>query len=505
MIKKKSIFLIPLLASLISFVSCNSDDEFEYEMLDFSGVAITGFSLQSDGEILNNLDSVFFTIDLVNSRIFNADSLPYGTKVSELAVTIVSDICYQLIITAPGEGGTEKEIDYLTSPNEKIDFSRGDVNIKIVSGDGAYTRNYKVNVNVHKLSPDSLYWASVDEAQLPTAFETAVTQKSVRMGDKAYCLTTDGNSFCMAVSDNPFVNQWSKTSVDLPADTDVRSLTSTVNRLYILAGGHLLWSEDGVNWNESTEIWRSITAPYEDVLLGVKESPDGNLCHAYFPDRNCPVELIDADFPVSGNSACVRFDSKWSSSAQIMTFGGRNMAGELTGATWAFDGNSWVRLAGSLPAGEGYAVAKYTVAETDTLSWATQHKEVILAIGGYQNDPKNGMIVSRDVYLSRDYGMNWRKAYDALQLPRYIPGMYDADLLVFDTTYSVGDHGVQDGRGWTEMPVELPRIPGSRAVKPITSWDCPYLYLIGGVDSYGILQRKIRRGVVNSLTFRPLQ
>lgn len=505
MIKKKSIFLIPLLAGLLSVVSCNSDDEFEYEMLDFSGVAITGFSLQSDGDILNNLDSVFFTVDLVNALIFNADSLPYGTKVNGLAVKITSDICYKLLITAPGDEGTEKEIDYLTSPNEKIDFSRGAVNLKVVSGDGEYTRNYKINVNVHKMSPDSLYWASVNETQLPTVFDVPLAQKSVRMGDKAYCLSTDGTSFCMAVSDDPFANQWSKNAAVLPDDAEVRTLTATEGRLHLLAGGKLLWSEDGVNWSDSGETWRSITASYGDVLLGVKEYPDGKLYYAFFPDRNCPSEQIDADFPVSGNSGSVVFDSKWSSSAQVMTFGGRNMSGELTGATWAFDGHSWIRLSGSLPAGEGYSIAKYTVAETDTLSWVTQHKEVILAIGGNHYDPKNGMTVSREVYLSRDYGMNWRKAFDDLQLPKYIPAMYDADLLVFETTYIVGEQETSSGRGWMEMPVALPRVPASRAVKPITSWDCPYLYLVGGIDSSGMLQPKIRRGVVNSLTFRPLQ
>ncbi|MBD5224970.1 MAG: hypothetical protein HDS68_03250 [Bacteroidales bacterium] len=504
MITKKSIFIIPLIAGLLSVASCNSDDDYEYEMIDYSGVAITGFSLQEDDDILNNLDSVFFTIDLVNSRIFNADSLPYGTKVNELAVTITSDLCDQLIISSPGEDGVE-EIDYITSPNEKIDFSRGAVDLKIVSGDGEYSRNYKIYVNVHQLSPDSLYWASVNEAQLPTVFDVPVSQKSVRMADKAYCLTTDGDAFCMAVSDDPFANQWSKVAVSLPSDTDVRTFTATDNQLYILAGGNLLQSADGVNWTACNETWRSITGSYGDILLGVKESPDGNCYHAFFPDGNYPAEQIDADFPVAGNSGCVTFDSKWSSSPQIMTFGGRNMEGEFTGATWAFDGNSWVKLSGNLPAGEGYAVSKYTVAETDTLSWTIKHSEVILAIGGNQYDAKDGMTVSREVYISRDYGMNWRKAYDDLQLPKSIPGMYNADLLVFDTTLSVGDEYTSRGIGWQELPLVQSFSPVSRAVTPITSWDCPYLYLMGGIDRNGKLQPKIRRGVVNSLRFRPLQ
>lgn len=504
MIKKKSIFIIPLLAGLLSMVSCNSNDDFEYEMLDYSGVAITGFSLQSDKDIMNNLDSVFFTIDLEGARIFNADSLPYGTKTNELCVTITSDLCYQLLLTSVGSDGEEKEVDYLTSPNEKINFSNGDVNLKIVSADGEYTRNYKVRVNVHKMSPDSLYWAAVDATTLPTTFAMPKAQKSVRMADKAYCLSTDGTAFCMAVTSDPYSNIWTKTEVNLPAATDVRSLTATESRLHILAGGKLLWSADGINWTETSEEWRSITASYGDILLGTKNDVAG-LCYAYFPDRNCQPETIDDDFPVEGNSGCVSFDSKWSAAPQIMTFGGRNKAGEYIGSTWAFDGRSWAKLNGNLPAGEGYAIAKYTVVETDTVTWKSNRNEVILAIGGNQYDVKNGMVASREVYISRDYGMNWRKAYDDLQLPRYIPALYSADMLVFDTTYGVDTPNPLKAPGWMEMPVELPRIAGSRAIKPITSWDCPYLYLIGGMNSEGTLQPTIWRGAVNSLRFRPLQ
>ena len=96
MIKNKSIFLTLALAGLLSVASCNSDTIYDTDPIDFGGVAVTGFSLQSDKAVLNNLDSVFFSIDLMDARIFNANPLPYGTDVSSLAVTVTSDACSEL-------------------------------------------------------------------------------------------------------------------------------------------------------------------------------------------------------------------------------------------------------------------------------------------------------------------------------------------------------------------------------------------------------------------------
>ena len=75
--------------ALFAMVSCNSSDTEEYEEYVLpSDVAITSFTISANDDLLENLDSVYFTIDLENRRIFNADSLPKGTDVSRLVVTI---------------------------------------------------------------------------------------------------------------------------------------------------------------------------------------------------------------------------------------------------------------------------------------------------------------------------------------------------------------------------------------------------------------------------------
>ena len=503
--KTKHILFAVGLAGLASLASCNSDDTYESEPLDFSGLAITGFSLKADRTVLNNLDSVFFSIDLVSAQIYNADSLPVGTKTNSLIVSISSDAASQMKLSFEGENGTE-EIDYLSSSNATIDFSRGPVKLHMVSGDGLHERDYTIRVNVHRMAPDSLYWAEVNRAQLPGSIAAPSSQRALRMGDKAYCLTSaDGGRTCsMAESANLYDNEWSSFTPSFPSQVNVRSLTATDTQLFILAAdGHLLASTDGRSWSDTGEVWNSITVPYGSTLLGVKTA-GGKYVHASYPASAADGAEVEDRFPLSGNAGAIALDSKWSETPQVVTVGGRDKNGRLTGATWAYDGTSWALMGDNLPAAEGYAVAEYTVCRTDTVSWRVRESDVILAIGG-----RNGEgTVGRDVYISYDYGLNWQKAFDELLLPKYIPAIANADLLVLSSVMPRPAQARGMAGDWTAMPVKRPlalqELPLSRGNGDWDTWECPFLYLFGGDTADGTLSPYMWRGAVNHFRFRPL-
>ena len=68
-------------------MSCNEDSDDAYEEYVISNsTAITAFNLNSDDSVLANLDSVHFTIDISKRIIYNADSLPRGTKITGLTI-----------------------------------------------------------------------------------------------------------------------------------------------------------------------------------------------------------------------------------------------------------------------------------------------------------------------------------------------------------------------------------------------------------------------------------
>ena len=87
--RKNSIFSVLALVGALMISACNSTDDelsFEADQQNLSGMAVKGFSLRPDAAVLNNLDSVFFSIDLNKARIFNANPLPYGTDISSLGI-----------------------------------------------------------------------------------------------------------------------------------------------------------------------------------------------------------------------------------------------------------------------------------------------------------------------------------------------------------------------------------------------------------------------------------
>ena len=49
----------------------------------YTSVAVTSFSIAKDDSILAGLDTVFFS-NLQRAQIFNADSLPFGTRTDKL-------------------------------------------------------------------------------------------------------------------------------------------------------------------------------------------------------------------------------------------------------------------------------------------------------------------------------------------------------------------------------------------------------------------------------------
>lgn len=491
-------------------VSCNSSTGYETEPVDYSGVTLTGFSLQANSDVLNNLDSVFFSIDLANSEVFNADSLPMSTDVSALAITLSYDACSQaMLYESPGEDGTENEINYLEDSDSKINFANGPVRLHLVSADGLNSRDYTLRVNVHKVKSDSLCWGEMAFDRLPTNLQRPTSQKTVRFGDKVYCLSTDGSDFNMSVSDNPYSGEWNVETVAFPSSSvEVRSLTASNAGLYVLgSAGELLESSDGITWSDTGCRWATIIAGYEDRVLGLTLS-DGKYCHASYPfaGNDSGVE-VPTGFPVSGNSVAIELDSKWANSRQILTMGGRDSSGNLSGAAWAYDGSLWVKLSSGLPAAEGYAVVPYTISETDTLTWRVAESQVLLAFGG-----KKATEINRTVYLSRDYGVTWVKADEFLQLPDAMPSVHSADVVVFNTLIDQSQPAAV-GSKWksirlAELPVwfrGLGQNPASRSSERVSTWECPYLYMFGGIDSNGNFQPTVWRGVVNHLSFRPLQ
>lgn len=487
------------------FTSCNDNSNADDSELIYGSTQVKSFKLKANANLLSGLDSVFFSIDLVNARIFNADSLPYGTKVDKLVVQISTDACSKVELNVPRKNAADTVINYLTNSTDSIDFTNGPVKLHLVSYDGKAERDYTINVNVHTMVPDSLYWNKLAMRKLPTGIAAPKQQKAVKYGDRVACLTGDGNRYNIAFSDNPFNDRWQVTAADFGFVPDVNSFSATGEALYILASdGTLYRSEDGASWTSTSEQWRGIYGGYGNRLLGVKQSAAG-YAQVTYP---ATVETAaPADFPVEGASSLSQLTSKWTTESQVVMLGGRTSAGELTNTVWGYDGKRWAKISDKFPkAVNRAAMFDYRMAQTDTLSWVSTEVSVLIAMCGEDADGLNGK-----VYVSRNSGLDWKEGDDLVQLPEYIKPRSGAQAIVVNnptvesraSSREWKEYGVRPLPRWWE-PAQAVQ-PASRAVAPITQWDVPYIYLFGGYDQDGYLYNNVWRGVINRLSFKPLQ
>lgn len=503
---RKFPFFIILALLLGVFQACNSDDdneEYTAETYVSAGnTAITAFSLAKNDSVLPYLDSVYFSIDLTTAQIFNADSLPCGTDVSRLIVNITASTASAIEVVMPTADG-DTTINYLENANDSIDFSRGGVKIRITAADAETKREYDVKVNVHNITADSLYWSQSAKRQIPTALQSPNAQKTVEFGNSVICFTGNGsNDLGVATTDDLAGDSWTTTQTRLQFTPDINSITSTTDAIYMLDNtGRLYSSDDGMSWTDCGLTWKHIYGGYGETLLGLRDN-NGNLETVTYPETEA-APLPD-NMPVAGTSTTVTFTTKWDSTPQLLFTGGIMADGNATGATWGYDGTRWMSLSRrGLPAASGYAFFPYRAFREGNLTWNVNEYSAWVALGGKKTD---GTMQS-DVYLSLDGGVHWEKAGSLMQLPDYIPAMTGSQAIVVKSTLHASSTSAKTWRQYPDR--DLPRrytiAPASRAVTPITEWECPYIYLCGGYDASGTLYPTIWKGVINRLSFKPIQ
>lgn len=465
-----------------------------------STVAVTGFSLKAMSKVAPNLDSVFFSIDLNRGVIFNADSLPVGTNIEKL----IADISYtssasSVKLTQTG-GKKEGEIDYKENPSDTIDFS-GKVLLSITAEDNSTTRTYNIKVNVHKCEPDTLVWDRLAVTPMPSRLGNPVQQKTVQFKDAAYSLIAEKDgSYTMSVATDIIEGIWDKKTPNLDFDPQVRSMVATPQYLCILdKGGILHYSADGVDWKNAGVVWTNVIGAYGDVLLGIRSNGD-KLVHTAWPSDSGIQEMdVKSDFPISGYSDFVQFSNRWTTLPIGFMTGGRLADGSLTDKTWGFDGDHWEVLSQNMmPKLTGTALIPYFVYRKTSSSLVQTEFAVWMIIGGQL---ENGS-ANRTIYVSYDNGVNWYAADSKMQLPSHFPGLRDLDGLMVEwkKQASLADN-------WTKM-ASTPISNRYRLKYEIDDyeiyWDCPYIYIFGGLSDAGTLNDEVWRGVLNRLTFVPL-
>lgn len=493
-----------LAAAMIAMgvTACNSDSD---ETVDtgftsdniYSATAITAFYIKANSKILNNLDSCYFTIDLVQSKIFNADSLPYGTDITKLVPNISTNGSSLIEISVKGSSVmNDTTFTYTTESTDSIDFSSpSKVSVRVVSVNSKYSQTYDINVNVHTIKADSLEWGTIAWRELPGNPDS---QKTIEFGDKILTLFHNGNGYNVWTGADP-ESTGTVSAASFPEQPEISSFAATDDALYCLgSNGALMTSTDGASWRATGDTWSHIYGGYGTTLLGLEKSGD-EYYHVSYPGNATRVKA-SADCPVSGTSEFILIENMWFENPIALTVGGRISNGNLTGATWGYDGNTWAKLSqGPISTQyEDMTVFPYFALRSTSKWWRVSKDSALLAMGGRKSDGT----VSDSVYVSLDGGIHWNMAGESLQLPDVIPPFANAQAIVRDNTLT--SRASSADMMWNELTM-LRHNPFSRAVAPVTSWECPFIYLYGGVDDAGTLYPTVWRGTINQLTFKPIE
>lgn len=188
-------------------------------------------------------------------------------------------------------------------------------------------------------------------------------------------------------------------------------------------------------------------------------------------------------------------------------YGGRDAVGNILNTTWAFDGNNWADITrAALPRALEYvSLVPYDLFYVPSSTWSPVQYPALLAFGG-----KNDAGINKVVYMSKDWGMTWKKAPDTIQLPDELPVLYGSSAVVHSTTLHLSRAAQSDG--WTSLsiPALYPHcsyvtpVQQSRVTEPITEWECPAIYMFGGKDYQNVCYNTLWRGVVLRYTFNPV-
>lgn len=484
----------------VILASCNKKTESSTEesYIPSSTAAVTSFKVKHKDSKLK-IDSVFFSIDLNRGVIFNADSLPVGTDIQKLVPVIGCPSSVSAVTLTVNTDGTEKTYDYATNPNDSIDFTNP-VKLTITAEDLTTVCSYTIKVNVHNVEPDSLVWDKLAATPLPSAGGNPSQQKTVKFKDTTYSLIEENNgSYSMAVANDVLTADWTVNALNLDFQPDVRTMNATPSDLCVLdLSGVLHTSSDGISWSNTGLVWTNIIGAYGNAMLGLKND-GGKLIHTSWPaDAGYPETEVEVNFPVAGFSDFVQFSNRWTTLPIGLMTGGRLKDGSLTECTWGFDGDNWAILSENmLPKIEGASIVPYFVYRKTSSALVQTEFSVWMLIGGRL---ENGDF-NKTIYVSYDNGVNWYAADSQMQLPDYFPGLYNLDALMIEWPKQASLLG-----NWqTKSHVGLS--PMARIKFDVDNyevyWDCPYIYIFGGINSSGSLNDEVWRGVLNRLTFIP--
>lgn len=307
---------ILMLAALLSCVSCLKDDNsYKTPQAAITSFTIGYYNVRFQDRNIQGHDTLVYireggvmypmTIDQVNNRIFNVDSMAYGSDLSRVTSSVYGTG------TVGYKYADEPETTYLWSSSDSIDFTRK-LQFVIKSTDESYTRTYDVQVNICKVFPDSLLWSAPDTTGFPAL--SGIT--AVVRNDSIFCFGTDTAGVPVVSSRSIAGGSWNGATVlsGLTVNGWNHRVTVCNGDFYTVESGSLYGSSDAVNWSSVKSGIKSIIVSPEDYGELWAMSQDSNIVKTSDMTEWTTVQSIPEGFP---DSVAVMFSYPLATNASI--------------------------------------------------------------------------------------------------------------------------------------------------------------------------------------------
>jgi hypothetical protein len=402
--EKIKLYSLLFISMMLLVTSCLSSDNSDLDEWYFGNAQISAFSLSNDS--IPDLSSVVFTIDQINGKIFNKDSMPYGTVLDEKVICTMSyEIGIQaLLIYHPA---TDDSIYW--DGSDSIDFSEP-VMLTAYAYNGT-SKTYEAKVNIHQVNPDSMAWQQLDINNTNKDFDEL---QVVVYNNSYYYFASDNGKYHVYTSDIAGYSQWTELPLtDFPDNVILSQVTIFEDSFYVATEeGSLYYSHDAGTWTKVLDapFIKSLTGTIpsgdkrtESVLTAVINKEDG-LYFSYY-DKNgtwYDGEKAPSSFPLTGFSH-TNYNLMYY--PRLVIAAGRDKNGLLTNGVWTTsDGLQWIPLAKS--------EASFTPREGASISY---YDDMLYLLGG-MDESANAL---HESYISKDNGLTWR-------LDTIIPETYKA-------------------------------------------------------------------------------
>ncbi|MBR1687811.1 MAG: hypothetical protein IJ710_04655 [Prevotella sp.] len=445
-----------LSAAVLLTASCISDKDDETVL--YNDMAITSFTLGTLNRYVHTTsstgaDSVYtetltgsnykMTIDQLQHRIFNSDSLPVGTDIAHVICTITTRNNGLLVLK-----DNDSDTLFYYNATDSIDFSEAR-ELQVYASDGSGYEAYTVTLNVHQEDGDEFNWTRMaDNAELGALS----AMRAVNVGGRVLVFGTDGTaSYVYATGENDG-NTWQLQTLNFntPLAADAyQNVVTRADSVFILSDGCLLRSADGAVWEQvggTTDLKRLVAASTSE-LYGI--TAEGKLTASRDGGNTWAEEQLDEDASLLPTADfaynCSPMNLVDSIDYVLLVGNQPDAATEGTAKVWrkivdySADGpeSQWVHIESSK--------ALYALPSLSPLA-LFRYGDGIFAIGG------NGIGTSTEqafetLYQTRDNGIHWKD-----DSPYSLPDGLQSSSTSFAVTTDSQNHiwfiGGESGQVW---------------------------------------------------------